>query len=395
VRRNRAVVALATLTVLAISAGLVGTLIQARTARNQRDFAFQQLKRSQEHDELLNFLLSEAAPGKAVSISDLLARAAQVVEKRHSADTLRRADLLMWIGENYSSEDQTAQGRVLVEKAYQATRGLSDVSIRSRASCALADCLSQDEDLIRAESLVQEGLKELPDDPRYAIDRVACLRIGSEVARQAGRAKDGVARIQTAQRIVSKSAVATDILKMSISLDLAAAYSDAGQNSESLSEFQHAASLLSSLGWEETETSLHLFNNWALELDQIGRTLEAEETERRVLDLTRDGGSGGESRAMIKNNYAKMLRKLNRLDEANDYAQRSYEEAQKEHNPLVTSQSLLERARIAISQHRYADASELLSQVWHPTGPELPLERAIRRLLCSLPIRRSLLEKPQ
>ena len=372
VRRNRAVVALATLTVLAISAGLVGTLIQARTARNQRDFAFQQLKRSQEHDELLNFLLSEAAPGKAVSISDLLARAAQVVEKRHSADTLRRADLLMWIGENYSSEDQTAQGRVLVEKAYQATRGLSDVSIRARASCALADCLSQDEDLIRAESLVQEGLKELPDDPRYAIDRVACLRIGSEVARQAGRAKDGVARIQTAQRIVSKSAVATDILKMSISLDLAAAYSDAGQNSESLSEFQHAASLLSSLGWEETETSLHLFNNWALELDQIGRTLEAEETERRVLDLTRDGGSGGESRAMIKNNYAKMLRKLNRLDEANDYAQRSYEEAQKEHNPLVTSQSLLERARIAISQHRYADASELLSELEPQMRKHLP-----------------------
>ena len=36
IRRNRAVVALGTLTVLAICAGLVGTLIQARTARSQR-----------------------------------------------------------------------------------------------------------------------------------------------------------------------------------------------------------------------------------------------------------------------------------------------------------------------------------------------------------------------
>ncbi len=372
VRRNRAIVALGALTVLAISTGLVGTLLQARTARNQRDFAFQQLKRSQEHDELLNFLLSDAAPGKAVSISDLLARAAQVIEKRHSADALRRADLLMWIGENYSSEDQTAQGRVLVEKAYQATRGLSDVSIRARASCALADCLSQDEDLTRAESLFQEGLRELPDDPRYAIDRVACLRIGSEVARQAGRAKDGVARMQTAQRIVERSPVATDILKMNTALDLAGAYSDAGLNSESLSEFERAAALMSSLGWEETETSLHLFNNWALELDQIGRTLEAEATERRVLDLIRDRSSGGESSAMILNNYAKILRKLNRLDEANDYAQRSYEEAQREHNSLVTSQSLLERARIAISQHRFPDASEFLSEVEPQMRKHLP-----------------------
>jgi len=35
-------------------------MLQARTARNERDFAFQQLKRSQEHDEFLEFLLADA-----------------------------------------------------------------------------------------------------------------------------------------------------------------------------------------------------------------------------------------------------------------------------------------------------------------------------------------------
>ena len=122
---------------------------------------------------------------------------------------------------------------------------------------------------------------------------------------------------------------------------------------------QQAGSLLSSLGWEETDTSVHLFNNWALELDQIGRTLEAEQIERRALDQTSDGNSTEMSTAMMLNNYAKMLRKLNRLDEAADYAQRSYDKAQTEHNQLVTSQSLLERARIAISQRKFAQASEL------------------------------------
>jgi serine/threonine protein kinase/tetratricopeptide (TPR) repeat protein len=372
VRRNRVVLALTTVAVLAILAGLIGTLIQARTARIQRDFAFQQLKRSQEHDELMNFLLFDAAPKKATSVSELLARAAQVIEKRHSSDPLRRADLLMWIGDNYSSEDQNAQARVLVEKAYQITRGLSDVSIRARASCFMADSLSQDLDLVRAEAMVQEGLRELPDDPRYALDRVSCLRIGSEVARQAGHAKEGVARIQEAQRIVQQSPVATDLLKMSTSVDLASAYSDAGRNSEALSEFEHASSLLSSLGWEETETSVHLFNNWALELDQMGRPLEAEKIERRVLDLTQDGNSVELSTSMFLNNYAKMLRKLNRLDEAAEYAQRSYDRAQQEQNQVVIGQSLLERARIAVSQHRFPEATELLSEVEPQMRKHLP-----------------------
>jgi tetratricopeptide (TPR) repeat protein len=361
-----------TLTVLAICGGLVGTWIQARTARSQRDFAFQQVKRSREHDELLNYLLYDAAPNQAFLVSDLLARAAQVTEKQHSTDPLRRADLLIWIGESYSSEDQVARGRVLVEKAYQVSRGISDHSVRAQASCALADCLSQDEDLVRAEALVQEGLRDLPDDPRYALDRVACLRIGSDVARESGHAKESVARIQAARRIVEQSPVATELLKMSTALDLATAYSDAGQNTEALSQFAQAGSLLSSLGWEETDTSVHLFNNWALELDQIGRTLEAEQIERRALDLTSDGNSAEVSTSMILNNYAKMLRKLNRLDEAANYAQRSYDKAQSEHNQLVTGQSLLERARIAISQHKFAQASALLSELEPQMRKHLP-----------------------
>jgi eukaryotic-like serine/threonine-protein kinase len=371
-RRHRTVLALTGLAVLAILAGLIGTLIQARTARIQRNFAFEQLKRSQEHDELMNFLLSEASPSKPISFGDLLARAAQVVEKSHSANPVLRADLFMWIGSNYSSKDQTDKARVFVEKAYQVTRGLSDASIRARASCLVADSLSQGDDLVRAEALFQEGLRELPDDPRYALDRVACLRIGSDVSRQAGHAQEGLARMQAAQNIVEKSPIATDLLKMSISLDLATAFSDTGRNSEALTEFEHANSLLSSLGWEETETSIHLFNNWALELDQIGRPLEAEQIERRVLDLTQDGNSIEVSTAMMMNNNAKMLRKLNRLDEAAEYAQRSYDKAQKEHNQLVIGQSLLERARIAIAQHNFSQASELLSEVEPQMRKHLP-----------------------
>jgi serine/threonine protein kinase len=364
VLRNRTAVMLTALIVLAATAGVIGTLLQARKARGERDFAFRQLKRSQEHDDFLNFLLSDAAPsGKLFSVNDLLARAEQVVEKQHSADPLRRADLLMWIGSDYSSEDQAAKARLLVEKAYQLSRGVSDPSIRARASCALASCLSQADDLPRAEALAEEGLRDLPDDPRYAMDRVACLRAGSEASRQAGRTREGVARIQAAQRIVEASPLATDILRLNTSLDLASAYSDAGQDAQALSSFQEAASLLSSLGWQQTQTGITLFNDWALELDQIGRPLEAEQIERRAIDIARDGDSEDAVMPSVLTNYARILRKLNRLDEASDYAQRSYEKAQKAENQVVMGQSMLERARIATAQHKFTAASALLSEV--------------------------------
>ena len=364
VRRNRTAVALSILAILAIGAGVIGTVIQARRASAQRDFAFSQLKRTQEHDEFLEFLLADAAPsGKPFSVTDLLARAEQVVEKQHASDAIRRADLLMWIGMDYSSEDQSAKGLRLADEAYQLTRSFADPSIRARASCALAYCLSQDEDLARAETLVQEGLRELPDDPRFAIDRVNCLRTASEVSRYSGRTREGVARIQEAQRILQRSPLSTDILKMRTVLDLASGYSDAGLDSESLAAFHDADSLISSLGWQETQTAVTFLNDWALELDQIGRPLEAEPIERRAIKLASDGKSADAAIPIILTNYARMLRKLNRLDEASDYAQRAYDKARGAGNQVATGQSLMERAQIALAQKNFAAASAHLSEL--------------------------------
>lgn len=142
VRRNRVVVGLASLAVLAMFAGVVGVLIQARTARRQRDFALEQLKRSEEHDELLNFLLYNAPKGKIFSVADLLTRAEKVVEKQQSSNAARRADLWMWLAEDCSSQDQPGKARVLAEKAYALSSGLPDPSMHARAACVLAATLS-------------------------------------------------------------------------------------------------------------------------------------------------------------------------------------------------------------------------------------------------------------
>src|SRR5207302_2752134 len=87
VRRHRAAVFLATLAIVATVAGVVGTLIQTRTARAQRDLAVQQLLRRQAVSDFNEFLLSDAAPvGKPFTVNELLHRAEKVLAEQHGSD---------------------------------------------------------------------------------------------------------------------------------------------------------------------------------------------------------------------------------------------------------------------------------------------------------------------
>src|SRR5713101_2726916 len=178
VRRNQLPVGLATAAMIAAVAGVIGTMMQARTARVERDFALRQLSRAAAINDLNSIVLSDAAPsGKSFTVNDLLARAEQLVEDQRGADNANRVELLISIGSQYVAHDEYPKARRLLEQAYTLARALPERSMRARASCALAEALT--DDLPRAERLIQEGLGELPDDARFALDRVFCLQRGS------------------------------------------------------------------------------------------------------------------------------------------------------------------------------------------------------------------------
>jgi tetratricopeptide (TPR) repeat protein len=232
--------------------------------------------------------------------------------------------------------------------------------------------LSRDEDLARAEALIQEGLSELPNDPQYALARFDCLDEGSEVSRQKGETNEAVRRMEMAQRILRASPFDSDEYEMGTSLDLASMYSEAGRDQEALSEFQRAASLMSSLGRDETETAVVLYSNWALELDQVGRPLEAEKIYRRVIDISRDGTTEEAVSPMVQVNFARVQRQLDHLAQAADYAERAYNKAVKSGDELIVNQSLLERSRIYLAQHDLTRAKSMLAQVEPRLTKQLP-----------------------
>ena len=371
-RRNRTAVAFATLAVLATVAGVVGTLVQARTARAQRDFAFRQLEHSEAVNSLNSFLLSDAAPsGKPFTVNELLERARHMVERQHRNDA-SRVQLLISIGEQYNSQDEDAKARPVIEEAYRISRGLTDPSTRAQASCALGNVLSRADDPGRAEALIQEGLRELPNQPQYALDRVSCLVHGSAVARNIGEVQEGIARVQEAQRTLKQTPFDPEMRKLRVFMDLAEAYREAAELPQAIDAFEQASVQLAVLGGDDTQTAGTLFNNWALALLQMGRPLEAERLFRRAMDISRVDQSEQGVSPMLLNNYASTLDDLAREDEASKYAQRAYERARQAGDEVVINQALLMLARVYLAQHDPNRAAAALAEVEPRLRKDLP-----------------------
>jgi len=364
VRRHRGAVALAIVALLATAGGVAGALVQARRARAQRDLALQQLKRREALSEFNQYLLSDAAPaGKQFTVNELLRRAEKVLARQHAADDANRVDLLVSIGDQYSTQDNDAEARRVLEEAYGLSRGVPEQSTRGLAACALAGALARGGDLTRAEALFQEGMSELPAESQYDLDRILCLRRGSEVAQQRGDSQAGISRMESAQRILRASPFNSELQQLFVSMDLAEAYRMAGLNQQAIPMFERSSELLSALGRDDTQDAVVIFNDWALALDRLGRPLEAERLYLRAIDVSRVDKTEETVSPMVLNNYAKTLRQLARLNEAADYAERAYLKAKQADDQLVLYQALYVRALIYLDQGDVTRAAAALAEL--------------------------------
>ena len=364
VRRNRKATALATLAILATLAGTAGTLVQARNVRLQRDFALRQLARAFTIIEFNEFLLSEAAPsGKPFTVNELLKRAESTLARQGSGDEISRVELLAAIGDQYSTLDQASDARRVLEQAHMMSRKVQDSSARAEASCSLAGALAQDGELTRAEALIQEGLRELPQGPQYDLDRIFCLRRGSEVAQERGDAQQGIARMQTAWQLVKRSPFDSDAQEFQPLMELGEAYRVAGQNRLADSTFQRAYQLMLALGRDNTQSAVALFNDWAIALDRLGRPLQAANLYHRAIDISRVGPTEDAVSPLLLNNYAATLRELERLDEAADYSQRAYEKGLQTGDQDAIYHALNTRALVYIDQHDFKRAASALAEL--------------------------------
>jgi eukaryotic-like serine/threonine-protein kinase len=364
VRRNRTATALAGLVVLATAAGVAATWMQVRTARTQRDLAVRQFSRAERISDLNQLLLTDVAPmGKPVTVNQLLDLEHRIVEREHYDSAANHVELLLSIGDQYSGEEENERALRVLNEAYQLSRGLKERSIRAKASCVLSGAMIPAGELARAESLFQEGLHELTGEPQLAPDRAFCLLRGSEVAYRNGDSKTAVARAWAAEDELKQSPAVSDLQELNVLVNLGGVFGDAGQFSESNATFERASALMTSLGYDQTQKAVKLFNDWALTLSYAGQQLKAEKLYRRAIDISRTNQTEDAVSPVLVYNYAGVLRELGRFSEAADYAERASAKARQVGDRLLIEQADLQRVRVYRDRHDFVRANQLLADL--------------------------------
>jgi serine/threonine-protein kinase len=179
----------ALLVLLVLIGATLVTMLQLFEARHQRDFARTQLARAEALNELNYYVLTDAAPaGKPFTVTDLLGRAAHLLERQHG-DSATRVALLASLGQQFDFQDENQRALEVSERAYRLSQSISDPSARSRAACELSYLLAQRGSSPHIEALLAEGLQQLPDDADFALDRYFCLERGAQIAKNAGDAE--------------------------------------------------------------------------------------------------------------------------------------------------------------------------------------------------------------
>jgi serine/threonine-protein kinase len=372
-RRHVVSVSLAGLSFAAIVTGTTSTLIQARTAQQQRDFALRQLVRAERTTGLNELLISEVAPsGRPLTGHELLEREEQIVEREQYDDLASHVELLISVGEQYSGADENDRSRRLLGEAYQLSHRVPDPSTRAKAACELGWVLIPTGEFSHAEQLFQSGLHELPAGAQFDPVRVLCLVDGAEIAYRNGDAKEALVRTQTAERAFNRSFVRSPVEELNVLVGLADAYAGTGRFQEADAAFQRASSRMTSLGYDNTQKAVKLFNDWGLMLSDAGRPLDSAEAYRRAIEITRTNETEGEVLPALLHNYSAVLRELGKLNEAADYSKRAHEKAVRANNEIVALQSNMQMARIYRDQHDYAHAQVLMTELDSKLRQSLP-----------------------
>jgi serine/threonine-protein kinase len=364
VRRNRTSVALATLALVALVAGLVGTITQARRATEQRDFALRALSRAEAINDLNQFLLSDAAPlGASFKAGDLLARAERIAERPESETTDNRVEMLVAIGRQYTILDEDAHASRVLGQAYELAQASPDRSVRAKAACAYANTIAKTGEGTRARMLISDALTDLPDAPQLAIGRAFCYLRASEVERNLGNPAEAIAHIEAAQALARDSGQMSALFALRLSMDVAETYRVAGQHQAASVAFADAFTRLTALGRDDTETAGTLLNNWGLALFLIGQPLEAERRLRRALEISSADGGDANVSPVVLNNLSRPLLDLGRVAEALDLSERALAKAQRAGQEIAIYQSQMQVARAYRDRGDLQRAEQLLAEV--------------------------------
>jgi eukaryotic-like serine/threonine-protein kinase len=359
VRRNRTAVVLAALVLIALAAGLVGTVTQARratrqaalaerearAATEQRDFALNQLIRARGFNEFTAFLLGQAVPGgKAVTMRELLGLAERLIDKRFASDQALAVDLLVAIGDVYNALEETDNARRVMRRAYDTSRRLADPSVQANAACGWARTVALSGDFAQARRLIDGALAVTTEEARFDDIVASCLADKGYIASTEGDPDVTIATAQKALDRLRRAPGSFAAIRANAMHVLALGYDGRGETANADRAYAQAMKEFERIGRENTNDGATLLNNWAITRATVD-TLGAFELQGRAIAALEAGQSAEAVPAAFRANYGRLLNRLARYREARSVYQRAREDARRHENVRTVGTTSLGLAR--------------------------------------------------
>ncbi|HEV8398097.1 MAG TPA: serine/threonine-protein kinase [Vicinamibacterales bacterium] len=285
--RHRLEVAAAAAAALALMLGAGIAVRQARVSAAERNRALEELRRAEATNDFSSFLLSEATPSeKPLTNADLLARGEDLIDRRYATDPLLSVHLRLVLAERHYENFQYDQWRHHLARAFEQSRTLPDVRLRSLAGCRMATALAERGEYARAATLIADALSALAVEDDAVAEKASCYLARSIAANMQGDAPHAIEAGEASLRLerARRGPAGSDVDALAA---LAGAYGTADRYADSDRAYAALMRSLDAQGRGATRNAAILLNNWAVALEAGGQLRRAAEQVQRARALVR------------------------------------------------------------------------------------------------------------
>ncbi|MFN7967039.1 MAG: protein kinase [Acidobacteriota bacterium] len=362
-RRHRVGVAAAGLVASAVLAGTIGVAWQAGEAASQRDAARTQLARATAANEFTTYLLSVAAPGGGkFTVGELLKQGEALIDKQFADDDAMRSEMLATIGQQYFLADRFEEATAVLTRAAEIAARTGDPALRARAGCPLALMTIFNDNRPAAESMMQRALSDLPDEPQYALQRAECLTLYSGFGVVTAEAEPMIARANAALAILDRTPTAAKMKRIEAKLGLAYGLVLAKRVRDADRVYAEIVKEIAAVGRERTIVAADAYNEWGI-AHYHDNLLQEEPLVRRAVELRRSIDAEGTVGPSYTGNYAAVLRRLARYDQAEPLYQETIRTALAQDLPRARHTAMMDLSALYLDQGKIERAAIQLATV--------------------------------
>lgn len=329
-RRHVVGASLGALAVISLVGGISAVVWQARVASVERDLARAEAARSNALREHLTLLFREVGSlsddTENLTARELLDRTAEVAGEWLANDPDLRQQVNAVLGEIMIALNDYAAAEPLLADFAQSDKGSDNPLLQSIALLDMAQVHHRRGRVAEALEVVDEGVAILESLAGTHPARMSdALQIRGRIRRDLGKWDDALSDLRRARELALEVSAGPRPLMARAENNLATTLLIGGELEGAARHFEAAEALWLALDRGDSSDALAVTANLASVLERLGRTDEAEQRLKRVIEVREDkyGPSGAMAAARL--NLGRLLVVRGALDEAERHLERASE----------------------------------------------------------------------